>query len=79
MFLAIDHFGGQICTLIDSVATNVDRHNEKSLPASSESAVSVNQPSNCHVGACLFIQLVGSESLAVLEDGRNLISSYDFA
>ena len=73
----INHFAGQVLALLDAIATNIDWDNYERLPDLLQVAVAREEPTDCHIGRALPVELACSEALTILENSGDLVVSND--
>ena len=71
----INHFACQVFALLNTIATYIDRDNYKRLTNLSQVAVACEEPTYCHVGNALPIELTSPEALRILENSSDLVVS----
>ena len=73
----IYHFAGQVLALLNAIATYIDWDNYERLADLSQVTVACEQPSDCHVGNALPVELTSPEALTILENCGDLVVSND--
>ena len=77
VFRVINHLTGQVLALLDAIATYIDWDNYERLPDLAQVAVARKEPTDCHIGRALPVELACSEAFTILENSGDLVVSDD--